>query len=180
MDALLRVLPNSGNFRATVQIVGRRSLTPSRDGAGEFIAPSKADLDKLSSTERAGVFARAGTPYTVYQIEVSQVTPFRQSWTIERRYRELRDLADALVKHDCPPHLTAAHPFPPKKIFLVDEVYLDKRQKGLNMWVSQLPRILQTDIAASTCAGSEASVEYEQHPAHTAVRSFLLPAAGKL
>lgn len=155
-------------------------MTPSRDGAGEFIAPSKADLDELSSSERAGVFARAGTPYTVYQIEVSQVTPFRQSWTIERRYRELRDLADALAKHDCPARLTAAHPFPPRKIFLIDEVYLNKRQKGLNMWVSQLPSILQTNISAPTSVGSVASEDYEQHPAHTAVRSFLLPAAIRL
>ena len=48
------------------------------------------------------------------------------------------------------------------------------------MWVSQLPRILQTDIAASSSVGTAASKEYEQHPAHTAVRSFLLPAAVRL
>ena len=183
MDALLRVLPSSGKFRATVQIVGRRSVTPSRDGSGEVVLPTDKELDKLSSIERASLLARAGTPYTVYEIEVAQVTPFRQSWTIERRYREFRELSDALLRNKCPSHLLDRHPLPPRKVFLIDDVYLDKRQKGLDAWVSQLPRILQTDVSSTSLHSAESlpqsteKMEYEQHPAHLLVRQFLLPAA---
>ena len=167
MDTLLRVLPSAADCRATARIVGRRSVTPLRDGSGELLLPS--NFKDLEETEQDAIKARGGTPFVTYSVEVAQVTPFRKSWSIERRYREFVVLSNTLERHSSTKERYLPVKLPPKQIFMVDAAFLKKRQTGLDAWIQQIPKILQS----STDAVAVDSI-------HDAIRSFLLPAAVRL
>jgi hypothetical protein len=166
MDTLLQVLPSSKDCRATARIVGRRSVVPCRDGAGEFVPP--LNIEELDPSERTAVMARGGKPYVVYRIEMAQVTPFRKSWSVEKRYREFVSFALKIDKQLSAKNKKGARrrldiKLPKKQLFMVDENFLQKRQHGLDQWIQQIPKLFDDDS--------------DNEPLHEAIRSFLLPPA---
>ena len=166
MDTLLQVLPSSNDCRATARIVGRRSVVPCRDGAGEFVPP--LNIDELDPSERTAVMARGGKPYVVYRIEMAQVTPFRKSWSVEKRYREFVSFAMKIDKHLSAKNKKSTRrrldiKLPKKQLFMVDENFLQKRQQGLDQWIQQIPKLFDDDS--------------DNEPLHEDIRSFLLPPA---
>ena len=167
MDTLLHVLPSSGDCRATARIVNRRTVIPNRDGSGEFVPP--LNMKELDEGEQSSIMARGGKPYTVYIIEIAQVTPFRKSWSVERRYREFVSFASKLERNISKTKTTSRIldiKLPPKQLFMVDDIFLQKRQVGLDQWIQQIPKLFNDDKKLENV--------------HDAVRTFLLPAALRL
>ena len=181
MDTLLHVLPSSRDCRATARIVGRRSVVPCRDGSGEFIPP--LNIKELDEHEANAIMARGGKPYIVYTIEMAQVTPFRKSWSIEKRYRQFVTFAFKMNKllakkfkgqqrsssgsNSNSSYVLSKMKLPPKQVFMVDDNFLQKRQVGLDQWIQQVPKLFQ-------------EYEVEDEPIFDAIRSFLLPPALQL
>ena len=182
MDTLLDVLPSSKECRATANISGRRTVITCRDGTGEFVPPS--NLNELDENEQSAIMARGGSRYVTYLIEVAQVTPFRKSWTIERRYREFVVFAAALEKQLSKARGVSKRggiltiQLPPKQVFMIDNTFLKKREIGLNLWIQQIPKLLQEEVVNE--GGGGGGGEDSNAMVHELIRSFLLPPAVRL
>jgi len=92
----------------------------------------------------------------VYQIKVTD--PQQQSWCIQKRYREIRELHDQM-KLRYPELLTW---FPPKKFFgNTDRKFIDEREKSLQCYLQQVlaieplchTRVLQDFLLVPTKTG---------------------------
>ena len=142
----------AGASQLSVRVEGRRVVDPE----GQTILPSVFRF-----------IAPKSKSVVLYSVAVTQMTPTRRDWVVERRYRDFEYLNNKLQKFVS---LDATRPLPGKQLFSTfsdpgDEsmdLFLQKREKALHKWTQNLVDILQTKCS--------------QKLRYT-IRKFLLPTA---
>ncbi len=135
----------------SIRVAGRRAVSPEAQtnlpSVFQFIAPKPRSI-------------------VLYKVSVTQITPSRRDWVVERRYSDFSSLNEKLRKYNHDPK----HPFPEKEFMSwakpdakddLSNLFLQKREKALSQWISCLPEILK----------------HCNRKTRESIRKFLLPAA---